>query len=105
MYTYRATCTKVIDGDTVELDVDLGFHTSITIRGRLHNVNAPELFTGTNRENGLKAKEYLETLVTGRPLVVTTYKDHTSFGRWIVEIIAQGRLVNEQIQTFCDKLS
>ena len=42
MYTYRAKLVKVVDGDTVDLDVDLGFHTTLRIRGRLIGVDTPE---------------------------------------------------------------
>ena len=42
MYTYRAKLVKVVDGDTVDLDVDLGFYTTLRIRGRLIGVDTPE---------------------------------------------------------------
>ena len=39
MYNYRATVLRVVDGDTVDLLIDLGFNISIKVRGRLVHVN------------------------------------------------------------------
>lgn len=105
MYAYKAVCTRVIDGDTIELNVDLGFNIRHIIRGRLFNVNAPELFSGINRETGRIAKEHVETLVLNKELYVTTYKDKMSFNRWIVEVTdLDGNSINEEIETYCKTL-
>jgi micrococcal nuclease len=105
MYTYKAMCTRVIDGDTLELNIDLGFHTHTKIRGRLLNVNAPELFSGTDRVNGKLAKEHLETLVLNKPLIINTFKDKKSFDRWIVEVrYVDGGNVNELIEKYCQEI-
>ena len=105
MYTYKAICTRVIDGDTLELDVDLGFHTHTTIRGRMLGVYAPELFSGDNRDNGKRAKDYLETLVLNKQLVINTVKDKKSFDRWIVEIrYTDGNNVNEMVEKYCKEV-
>lgn len=106
MYQYNALCTRVIDGDTVELVVDLGFNIKHTIRGRLYNVNAPEIFSGEERDKGKKAKEYLEQLILNQTTVINTYKDKISFNRWIVEIHSNGgKSINEEMNTFCQQLS
>lgn len=105
MYVYKARCTKVIDGDTLELSIDLGFGIYHTIRGRLLNVYAPELFSGTDRENGKLAKDYLETLVLDKVLYVNTYKDRTTFGRWVVELrTSDDERINEVIERYCKTL-
>ena len=41
MYEYRARITRVIDGDTVEAEIDLGFHVTFTATLRLTGINAP----------------------------------------------------------------
>jgi micrococcal nuclease len=43
MYEYRARCTKVVDGDTYDFEVDLGFYIVHKIRVRLKDVDTPEL--------------------------------------------------------------
>jgi micrococcal nuclease len=80
-FTYNASVVKVIDGDTVDLTVDLGFHVNIAIRTRLYGINAPEVST----PEGRGAREYLKTvLAPGAPIVVKTFKDPTDkYGRWL----------------------
>ena len=41
-YVRRAKVNRVVDGDTVDLEVDLGYRISISIRGRLLGINTPE---------------------------------------------------------------
>lgn len=43
MYEYRAKATRVIDGDTFEADIDLGFHVHVHATLRLDGIDAPEL--------------------------------------------------------------
>ncbi len=93
MYEYRARIVRVIDGDTVEAEIDLGFHVRFTVTLRLAGINAPET-KGTERPRGLAATRYLESLLndlTGdtRELVVRTHKDVTEkYGRYLAELIA-----------------
>lgn len=105
MYQYNALCTRVIDGDTIELVVDLGFNISNTIRGRLLNVEAPEIFSGTEKEKGQAAKAFVEALLLNQTVIVNTYKDRMSFNRWIVEVKGlDGKNINEEIANYCKTL-
>jgi micrococcal nuclease len=65
-FWYGATLLKVIDGDTVELMVDLGFSVHHKIRVRLYGVNTPESRTKdlAEKELGLKAKKFTEECFT-----------------------------------------
>ena len=45
MYEYKIKVTRIIDGDTVDGLIDLGFNTFVTKRIRLHGINAPETRT------------------------------------------------------------
>ena len=56
LYTYQATAERVIDGDTVELTIDLGFKIQWRINCRFHGINAPEL-TSKDETERLKAQE------------------------------------------------
>lgn len=90
MYAYRARVISVHDGDTISLDVDLGFDVHVArMDVRLAGVDAPEL----NRVDllGEKAKASLLTwLATHRgPYEITTAKDHTEkYGRYLVTALA-----------------
>tara|TARA_R100000152_G_C6556205_1_gene28812 strand:- start:59 stop:439 length:381 start_codon:yes stop_codon:yes gene_type:complete len=67
MYNYNATCVKVIDGDTIDAEIDLGFDIKVTKRIRLGGINAPESRTRNKVEKklGLAAKERLKELMEG----------------------------------------
>ena len=70
MFTYAAKLFEVIDGDTVDLLIDLGFGVHVKERCRLYGIDAPEMPT----EAGKAAKAYLESLrgaATGELYVAT----------------------------------
>lgn len=102
MYEYRARITRVIDGDTVEAEIDLGFHVTFTVTLRLAGINAPET-KGIERPCGLAATRHLETLLsdlTGgtRQVTVRTQKDVTEkYGRYLAVLIAGNVTVNDRM--------
>jgi len=93
-YQYRAVCTHVIDGDTYDLDVDLGLGVTLNVRARLRNVDAPEVYgvKKGSREFALgqdalsAAAEWFGTR-QGR-CIVRTHKA-TDGGTWLVEVICE----------------
>jgi micrococcal nuclease len=100
-YTYRAYCTKVIDGDTIDCVIDLGFKIRIKERVRLKGIDAYESRTRDleEKEKGLGAKARLENLFLEADdwFLLTTDKDRTGkFGRTLgtIEIIINNTPVN-----------
>lgn len=92
MYTYRCRILKVIDGDTVDAEVDLGFRVTIQMRFRLSGINAPEM----NTEAGKAAKLYLERLLSPLVITVRTEKDkQEKFGRYLGEFLNPDGSVNQ----------
>ena len=67
MYNYNAKCTRVVDGDTIDAEIDLGFDIKVTKRIRLGGINAPESRTRNKVEKklGLAAKERLKEIMDG----------------------------------------
>ena len=67
MYNYNAKCTRVVDGDTIDATIELGFGVHITKRIRLAGINAPESRTRNKVEKklGLAAKERLIDILDG----------------------------------------
>tara|TARA_R110002153_G_scaffold74896_2_gene194338 strand:- start:191 stop:526 length:336 start_codon:yes stop_codon:yes gene_type:complete len=65
MYTYRAKLIRVIDGDTIDAIIDLGFDVWVKKRIRLNGIDAPETRTKnlTEKEHGLKAKAFLKEIM------------------------------------------
>lgn len=94
-YTYRAHVTRVVDGDTVDLMVDLGFSTHVSTRVRLLGVNTPETY-GVKKDSvefqkGMQAKALTESLLTpvtlGETVIVQTELDRTEkYGRYLARI-------------------
>mgnify|MGYP003148054488 FL=1 len=67
IYNYNAKCTRVVDGDTIDAEIDLGFDIKVIKRIRLGGINAPESRTRNKVEKklGLAAKERLKEMLEG----------------------------------------
>jgi Kyanoviridae endonuclease len=87
MYEYMVEIDRVVDGDTVDLVVDLGFNIRITERFRLFGINAPESRTRdkAEKQKGLAATAYLKTeLENASAIMIKTDKDKKGkYGRWL----------------------
>jgi micrococcal nuclease len=87
MYEYRVKkVLKIVDGDTIDVDIDLGFSVSFTQRVRLAGIDTPESRTTDLKEKalGLEVKEYLKNLLEGaEDIVIQTEKPDSSekYGR------------------------
>ena len=86
MYEYKCKIVKVIDGDTVDVDIDLGFGVWLhKERVRLYGIDTPESRTRDLEEKkyGLMAKELVQTLMpVGSTQTLITEKDKSGkFGR------------------------
>ena len=90
MYEYRCKIKRVIDGDTVDIDIDLGFDVVLADqRVRLYGIDTPESRTKdpVEKRYGLAAKEYLKSKL-GKEGTLKTHKDATGkFGRILGEFI------------------
>lgn len=88
MYEYRATLHRVVDGDTVDLIVDLGFYMAASIRFRVLGVDTPELRGGTaeTKTAAHEAKDFVtEELGAAATIIIRTEKAD-SFGRWLADV-------------------
>ena len=88
MYEYKSVIVKVVDGDTVDVDIDLGFDVWLrNQRIRLFGIDCPESRTRNKKEkaHGLLAKAYVQkALIVGRTYALTT-KEKGKFGRFLGE--------------------
>lgn len=100
MYEYRAVCERVIDGDTIDARIDLGFNVWTFVRIRLYEIDAPESRTRDLNEKmlGLRSKEYLKTIMdsSGGKFIL---KSHGvgKFGRCLGTIYVRGENINEKL--------
>lgn len=98
LYAYKAWVTRVYDGDTVTLDIQLGFgieYKNQTVR--LSRINAPEV-RGVSRDVGLLSRDYLRDLILGKQLVIETERDKKGkYGRYLAEAIMDGENINDKM--------
>ncbi|MDY6912580.1 MAG: thermonuclease family protein [Chloroflexota bacterium] len=83
-YTYKAQVDRVVDGDTFDVTINLGFRITTFQRLRLVNVDTPEI-RGSERPEGLKVKEYVKGLIEGKEITIETFKIG-KFGRYVAEV-------------------
>lgn len=86
MYEYRCKVLRIVDGDTIDVDIDLGFGVWIhKERVRLAGIDTPESRTRdlTEKAFGLAAKQFVkDTMPIGSQQIIKTQKDKTGkFGR------------------------
>jgi len=90
MYEYRCNILRVVDGDTVDVDIDLGFGVWMrNERVRLYGIDTPESRTTdlVEKKFGLLAKDYLKNSL-GKDCILRTKKDATGkFGRILGEFL------------------
>ena len=91
MHEYKGIVNRVVDGDTIDLEIDLGFGIYTKIRVRLKDIDTPELFrakTPMEKEQGRKAKRFVEKKILGKTVIVFTFKDKKGkYGRYVANIL------------------
>ncbi|MEO9572429.1 thermonuclease family protein [Tateyamaria sp.] len=100
-FLYRATVVKVVDGDTIDVDIDLGFYIwAKNQRIRLVGIDAPEP-RGESRVEGKAATAFLKELIEGKSIILRTFKgrdgadERGSFRRWLGVIYLEGKDINQ----------
>ena len=89
MYTYKITVDRVVDGDTIDANIDLGFDVSVKKRIRFMGINAPESRTRNAEEKvkGLAAKERVKGLLVDAETITVKSHGVGKFGRCLGELI------------------
>jgi micrococcal nuclease len=101
---YVKKVSKVVDGDTIDVDIDLGFDISFTSRVRLAGIDTPESRTTDKMEKalGLEAKAYLKSAIDlAKSVVIKTEKMDSSekYGRILGWVFLDGsdKSINEKM--------
>lgn len=97
-YKYKAVVTKVYDGDTITVDIDLGFGIIMKKQSiRLYGINTPEI-KGEERPKGLEARDYLSNLVLNKEINLETIKDKKGkYGRILGIIWLEHENINDKL--------
>ena len=94
MYEYFCKVTRVVDGDTIDVNIDLGFDIRHAARVRMMGIDTPESRTRNLEEKamGLASKARLKELLKGKKIKIETSKEGKGkFGRILADVIAFGK--------------
>lgn len=99
-YKYNAIVTHVIDGDTVELQIDLGFSVLVNCTCRLYGIDTPELKSKDKKQKELaiSAKNYLNEKLIHKTVVAETFiSKKDKYGRYLANIYLDNVLINKEL--------
>ena len=92
LYHYNAKVSRVVDGDTIDVVLDLGFDVSLKARVRFFGIDAPESRTRDAEEKmrGLESKAYVENWIDGHDdkiIIETSLDERGKFGRILGRVL------------------
>ncbi|HBR14740.1 MAG TPA: hypothetical protein DD723_04235 [Candidatus Omnitrophica bacterium] len=82
LYTYAAVVTRVVDGDTIDARIDVGFGIGLYDRLRLKGINAPEI----NTQAGRLARKFLKDQFANCPVIIIRSSKSEMYGRWLADV-------------------
>ena len=104
MFEYRCKLIKVIDGDTIDIDIDLGFGVWLrNQRIRMYGIDTPESRTRDLEEKkyGIAAKAFLTEMLDDSHLILKTHKDERGkFGRILGEVWRTTNFADQSINDY-----
>lgn len=100
LWIWRSVSSRIVDGDTIDVIIDSGFHATRVERLRLLGINCPEM----KEDAGKAAKEFTAEWIreawsdTHWPLVIQTEKSD-AFGRYLAYVwrVVDGRCLNDDL--------
>lgn len=102
LYFYRAKIIRIIDGDTFEAELDLGFRIKVTEKFRLLGFDTPEptwrAENSAELAHGHLASQMASDLLLDREVILTTRKTG-KYGRWLADVVLGGNLSNPYMLT------
>lgn len=95
LYVYKTKILRIVDGDTVDVAIDLGFDVALSARFRLAGLDAPEKWTDEGKASALRLAELLPV---GVEVIVKSEKDRREkFGRYLGTFFVDEVSINEQL--------
>ena len=99
MFEYLCKVTRVVDGDTIDVNLDLGFNIWHKARVRMVGIDSPESRTRRKAEKvlGLAAKARLKELLKGQKVSIKCTKEKGKFGRILSDVMVGDININKQL--------
>jgi endonuclease YncB( thermonuclease family) len=109
MYQYAARMIRIVDGDTVWLDVDLGFHIHLHVDVRMAYINSPERVRWTLKGISDPAMNHIQANLPPGAFCVVEISRAEKFGRWlgvikympgsesVTDVLAAGVNLNDEL--------
>lgn len=99
---YRAKVLRIVDGDTIDLDIDLGFDVHKRVRIRLAGVDTNETYGvphhSAEYQKGIQQTAFVHRLLTeGSEIIFVSHDKTGKYGRAIGDIEVDGKLLSESI--------
>jgi micrococcal nuclease len=94
VYQYKAKVLNVVDGDTIDVSVDLGLQIYSLQRIRLYGIDTPE----RGQPGFLEASDRLKYLILDKNVIIKTYKV-SKYGQYLGEIMFDEMNINEMMIT------
>jgi micrococcal nuclease len=97
-YRYNALVEKVIDGDTIDVTIGLGFSIYYKQRLRLNGIDTKELSSPDpeNRKKASEARLYVVEKILNKHVELVTYKED-KYGRYLADVYINDTLLNEEL--------
>ena len=92
MYEYKAKVTTVVDGDTIDATIDLGFKIHTAQRLRLARVDTPE----KGQPGYGAARDFVKELIEGKEVTIRTHKV-SKWGYFLADVVIEGRDVADML--------
>jgi len=89
MYEYKCEIKRVVDGDTVDVHIDLGFDIRTLKRIRIAGIDTPEV-RGQEREHGLEVKLLVQDLLPAGTVTTINVDGRDKYGRWLGDLALPG---------------
>lgn len=93
LFTYYAYLERIVDGDTILVQVDLGFGVWTRQYLRLRGIDCPELDTSLGR----KAKRFVESELASVPYVVITSSRSDKYDRYLADLWVEETYINQEL--------
>ena len=99
MFEYLCKVSRVVDGDTIDVNIDLGFQIWHKARVRMAGIDTPESRTRRKAEKvlGLAAKARLKELLKGQKVSIQCTKEKGKFGPILADVVVNDKSINQQL--------